>query len=450
MYPSDADRVPDPFNGETQETHTPTPGFSQEQVTPDLAPTQARVSQEGPTTPFLAPPPFDEPLYTSGLPQQASRPQWNWRTAISAIVLLAVLGAGVVIGLIAANAHASNSPGTVTTSSSPLSLPSTVQDLQQTIITVTHNVQQSVVEVKDSNGSGTGEFITKDGYIITNDHVVNGASNFSVVLANGTTQSAQLIGEDTQDDLAVLKTSISNATPITFGDSSKVQVGEFVLAIGAPLGLQESASFGIVSALGRTEQESSNGGGFFGGSSAGPVLTNLIQTSAPINPGNSGGALVDLQGQLIGITTLGATGTQNGETVSGIGFAIPSSKASSIANQLMQGGKVTSTGQGFLGIEGEDVTPDVASQNGLNVQQGVLVSGFANDASGKSPSQAAGMKQGDVITAVNGQTIADNTDLASAIITKSPGTTVTVTVERGSSQVTLHVTLGERPTNAQG
>src|SRR5579884_2099541 len=149
MYPSDADRVPESFNRETQETSAP---FSSAPIVPDLPPTQARASQEGPTTPFLAPPPFDEPMYTSNLSPQPSGQPWNWRAVLSAVVLLAVLGVGVVIGLIAAHAHAGNSPGsTITTSNSPLSLPATVQDLQQTIITVTHNVQQSVVEVKDSN-----------------------------------------------------------------------------------------------------------------------------------------------------------------------------------------------------------------------------------------------------------------------------------------------------------
>ncbi|MGH2518038.1 MAG: S1C family serine protease, partial [Ktedonobacterales bacterium] len=205
---------------------------------------------------------------------------------------------------------------------------------------------------------------------------------------------------------------------------------------------QQSATFGIVSALNRSASEAPNG-------PAGE-LTGLIQTSAPINPGNSGGALVDLSGKLIGIPTLGATDPNSGGTANGIGFAIPSNRVQFVANQLMKNGHLVTTGQGFLGIIGEDVTPQLASAYNLPTQSGVLVTGFANDTAGASPAQKAGMQKSDIIVAVNGQQVTNNGDLAAALQSVSPGTQVTLTVQRGSSQQTIKVTLGERPTNTQG
>jgi S1-C subfamily serine protease len=173
----------------------------------------------------------------------------------------------------------------------------------------------------------------------------------------------------------------------------------------------------------------------------------LVQTSAPINPGNSGGALVDLQGALIGIPTLGAANTQNGGSADGIGFAIPASRVSFVVTQLISSGHLTSTGQGFLGIRGQDVDAQLAAQSGLSTQSGVLVSGFANDAAGASPAQQAGLHSGDVIVAVNGTAVTNNSDLAGTLLSQTPGTKVTITVQRGASQLKVDVTLGERPTN---
>jgi putative serine protease PepD len=195
-----------------------------------------------------------------------------------------------------------------------------------------------------------------------------------------------------------------------------------------------------VSALNRTANEGQSG--------TGAVLTGLIQTSAPINPGNSGGALVDLQGQLIGIPTLGESNSNTGGQADGIGFAIPANRVSYVVGQLISNGHITATGQGFIGIQGEDVTPQLAAENGLSVQSGVLVAGFSNDAAGQSPAQQAGIQQGDVIVSVNGTQVGSSNDLAGILLNQSPGTTVSVAVERGSSQKTFSVTLGERPTNS--
>jgi S1-C subfamily serine protease len=272
---------------------------------------------------------------------------------------------------------------------------------------------------------------------VTNDHVVDGFSSFSVRLANGQTLPATLTGQDAQDDLAVLKVALTNATPIAFADSDGVQVGAFAIALGSPLGLQDSVTFGIVSALNRTASERPDG--------PASVLAGLIQTSAPINPGNSGGALVDLQGRLIGIPTLGITDDQTGSTADGIGFAIPANRVKYVAQQLIANGHLTSSGQGYLGIEGRATAARLDATGNGAAQSGVEILAFASDASGARPAQAAGLRVGDIITAVNGQPATSSDDLASALLTKKPGTQVTLQIVRGSSASSVRVTLGERP-----
>jgi S1-C subfamily serine protease len=366
-----------------------------------------------------------------------------WRYAPVALLLLVVLIGGIILGsaLVGARSHTTGGAVNIGASAPPItSVAPAAQDLQQTIVTTVNAVQPSVVEVTSTGGQGqaigSGEILTKDGYVVTNDHVVDGFSSFSVRLSNGQILAAQLVGQDAQDDLAVLKINVTNATPIAFADSDKVQVGQFAIALGSPLGLQDSVTFGIVSALNRTASESPQG-------PAG-VLTGLIQTSAPINPGNSGGALVDLQGQLIGIPTLGATNDETGAAANGIGFAIPSNRVKYVSQQLIANGKLTTSGQGYLGIQGRDVSPSSVTGNG-SAQSGVQVMGFVADANGNYPAQAAGVQIGDIITAVDGQPVTANDDLASALLSKAPSSQVTLTIERGSSQITVKVTLGERP-----
>lgn len=364
-----------------------------------------------------------------------------------ASALAAVLATGIAVERVRTATATPNV--TIGAQSAPAISPSSsssATDLQTTVEQVVKAVQPSVVEVTSTSGRseaiGSGDILTSDGYIVTNDHVVAGYSTYTVTLSNGKTLPAQLVGQDPQDDLAVLKVSATGLQPIAFADSSKAQVGEFTIAVGNPLGLQQSATLGIVSALNRTASEAPSG-------PAG-TLTGLIQTSAPINPGNSGGALVDLHGELIGIPTLGAVDSSTGSTANGIGFAIPANRVKYVAQQLIQNGKLTSTGQGFLGIQGQDVTAQLAAADGLSTQSGVLVTGFANAASGSSPAQQGGLQTGDVIVAVNGQNISSSNDLAAAIQNDQAGTRVTVTVVRGSQQRTITVTLGERPVSAQG
>ena len=349
---------------------------------------------------------------------------------VSALLFLALIGGSFAAGRALVGNPASTPSGNTSTT---VVVPPSATDLQQTLINVAKAVEPSVVEVTSRSGNGeaigSGVIYSKDGYIVTNDHVVSGYTSFTVTLSDKTSYQAQVVGQDAQDDLAVLKIAASNLTPITFADSSQLQVGEFAVAIGSPLGLEESTTFGIVSALNRAASEAPSG--------PASELAGLVQTSAAINPGNSGGALVNLQGQLIGMPTLGATNPETNTAANDIGFAIPSDRIKYVADQLIQHGHLTSTNQGFLGIEGQDVAHGSTT--------GVQVMGFANDAAGNSPAQQAGIQQGDIITAVNGQAITGNDDLAGAVLTLTPGKQIALTVLRGSAQQTINVTLGERP-----
>jgi S1-C subfamily serine protease len=359
---------------------------------------------------------------------------------LAIMALLVGIAAGIGIG--AAIEHNSASTGSSSATGNTA--------LQQAAETGVQAVQPSVVEVTSSTAQGeaigSGEVLATSGYIVTNDHVVAGYSSYQVTLSNGMTVPAQITGQDAQDDLAVLKVAASNLKsplkPITFGNSTKATVGEFVIAVGNPLGLEQSATFGIVSALNRTATEAPSG-------PAG-VLTGLIQTSAPINPGNSGGALVTLQGDLIGIPTLSAVDSETNTQADGIGYAIPADRVQYVTSQLMQYGRLVGSGQGFVGLEGEDDTPQLAAANGLAVHSGVLVVGFGADAAGVSPAQQAGIQVGDILTAVNGLPISTSGDLASALTTQQPGTRVTLTVVRGVQHLSIAVTLGERPVNTAG
>ena len=390
----------------------------------------------GPT--WGAPPPTGG--YQPGAPNtttlptgpQSPPPRRRWIYAVSAVLFLALILASFAVGHAMIGTSSSNNPSNTTT----VIVPPSATDLQQTLIDVAKAVQPSVVEVTSLSGNseaiGSGVILSKDGYIVTNDHVVSSYTSFTVTLADKTAYQAQVVGQDAQDDLAVLKIAASNLTPITFANSDQLQVGQFAVAIGSPLGLEESTTFGIVSALNRAASEAPYG--------PASELAGLIQTSAAINPGNSGGALVNLQGQLIGMPTLGATNTETNTAANDIGFAIPSNRIKYVADQLIQNGHLTSTNQGFLGIQGQDV-----AANGASTQQGVRVMGFADDASGTSPAQQAGIQQGDVIIAVNGQAVTGNDDLAGALLTQKPGTQVKLTILRGTAQQTVTVTLGERP-----
>jgi len=452
-------------------TIPPYPGDSQEPQQPMQAPpplpAESAPETAGPTQPaypgypqypgyqnsyqqgYQGMPPYPPSNFVESTPPRPRR--WGLLAVGAAIMLLVMLAVGVAGGIAIGRATASqgSTSGNIVlgSSSAPrVTVSSSTTTLEQDVKNVAKAVAPSVVKITSTGSSGeavgSGNILTADGYIVTNDHVVQGFSNFSVQLSTGATYSAQVIGESPDDDLAVIKINATGLTPVAFGDSSQAQVGDFVVAIGNPLDKGEAATFGIVSQVNTTASESPNG-------PAG-TLTGLIQTSAPINPGNSGGALVNLKGQLIGIPTLAAINPESQGTQTSIGYAISSNRVQFVAKQLIEQGKVTSSGRGFIGIQAQDVDPAVAAQLGLNVQSGVLVRGFANDAAGVSPAQQAGLQVNDVITKVNGTAVNDNSDLSGALQNQGPDAKVSLTVVRGNSTLTISVTLGERPASTQG
>jgi S1-C subfamily serine protease len=293
----------------------------------------------------------------------------------------------------------------------------------------------SVVYIKSVGvGSGSGVIYDPSGDIVTNAHVVDGARTLRVTLSNGKTYTARIVGTDTADDLAVIRINASGLPAARFASSGTYQVAQTVLAIGSPLGYQQTVTAGLISALNRTVQEPS-----------GAYLPNAIQTSAPINPGNSGGALVTLDGTVVGIPTLEASDPRSGSTAQGIGFAVPSSRVTYIAHQIIATGRVEHTGRAFLGVGATDAASaqasPFASGNGEPTVEGALVQNVAPG----SPARQAGVQQGDVITAANGQTITGEDDLLVALAQSKPGQTVTLTLNRNGSTLTAQVHLGELP-----
>ncbi len=293
--------------------------------------------------------------------------------------------------------------------------------LESQFILVISRVSQSVVVIQSESGLGSGVIVDTQGNIITNAHVVAGSTTFRVYLATGKAYDGTLVGAFVPDDLAVIRISAPDLRPAEFGDSDHLRVGSIVMAVGSPLGLQSSVTEGIVSALGRQVTEPN-----------GVALPPLIQISADINPGNSGGALVDLNGEVIGIPTLAAQDPQAGGTAPGIGFAIPSNVAKDIAAQLIQGGRVTNSHRAYIGVQ-------VAS---LPDGQGVSVYSVVPG----GPADKSGLKAGDVITAIDGRPIPDQPALASVLSSLQPGQSVNVQITRqDASEVSLRVILGELP-----
>jgi putative serine protease PepD len=330
--------------------------------------------------------------------------------------LAALVGALVVAGCSASTAStASSSTATPVVQASPSALA-----LQQQFVQVVKRVGPSVVLIQTGQGLGSGIVFDAGGDVVTNAHVVQGADSFQVTLADGKQHPARLVGSFTADDLAVLHIPAGGLHPASLADSSRLQVGDVALAIGNPLGLQSSVTEGIVSALGRTVNEDN-----------GVALPNVIQTSAPINPGNSGGALVDLQGQVIGIPTLAATDPQLGGAAAGIGFAIPSNTVRDIAAQLIGQGKVTNSRRAWLGVEVAATT-----SGGLLVTK-VQAGG---------PAARAGVRAGELVTAVDGAATPDPATLADVLAGLRPGQTVRVEVVRpDGARRTVRVTLGQFP-----
>jgi len=268
---------------------------------------------------------------------------------------------------------------------------------------------------------GSGVIVSREGYILTNDHVVEGVSDIQVTLADGRTVSGKIVGTDPDTDLAVVRVAAAGLTPITFGLSDAARVGDVVLAIGDPFSVGQTVTMGIISATGR-EIGSANPFGSF------------IQTDAAINPGNSGGALVDVNGNLIGINTLIFSRSGGYQ---GIGFAIPVSLAKQVMEQIIETGSVT---RGWFGVEVADISPELAESLGLKGTRGAIVGAIERG----SPAEKSGMKLGDVIVAVNGRVVGDVSSTLNAIAAVVPGKSVPVKVVRRNKEVNLDVMVGKR------
>jgi S1-C subfamily serine protease len=280
-------------------------------------------------------------------------------------------------------------------------------------------------------GSGSGIIYDTNGDIVTNDHVVDGATKLTVTLNNGKSYDATVVGTDKSDDLAVIRIHASGLTAAHFASVGSYSVAQTVLAIGSPLGLKQSVTSGLISGLHRVEQEPN-----------GAYISDAIQTSAAINPGNSGGALVTLTGTVVGIPTLEQTSSTDGTTTQDIGFAIPSERVVLIANQLIQSGKVTHTGRPYLGISPTDASSATSQPfGGTGVTSGALVSGLASG----GPATSAGVQVGDVITKINGVAVTDAQDLLTVLAADKPGDTVTLGLDRNGSSLSIQVQLGELP-----
>jgi len=342
-------------------------------------------------------------------------------------VAVAVVGAGCT--------------STTTTASSAGNVTAAGSAATCNVTTVADDVLPSVVTISASGaagaGTGSGEVIKSDGYILTNNRVISPAANggkVEVTFASGTTVPATIVGRDILTDLAVLKvTPPFDLKVIAMGSSDSVQVGQPVVVLGAPLGLSGTVTSGIVSALDRTVEVPAE-------NDSSALLVSAVQTDAAINPGNSGGALVNCSGDLIGVPTAGATvpsstGESSGGSI-GLGFAIPVDLAKTISNELISTGRVT---HAFFGLQTVPIPQATAKEAGIS--EGLFVAGVVAN----GPAAKAGLRQGDVITKLDGNPATTNVQLQELTLTKSPGDKVTIDYVRDGKAGTATVTLGTQP-----
>jgi serine protease Do len=282
---------------------------------------------------------------------------------------------------------------------------------------------------EDQSVTGSGVIISADGYILTNNHVIEDASEVTIILANGEEQPGSIIGADPYSDLAVLKTSGNIPGVAPLGNSDNLKPGETVIAIGSPLGdFKNTVTVGVVSATGRTLDTGKN-----------YQMEEMIQTDAAINQGNSGGPLVNLAGEVIGINTIivRGSGYSSSAIAEGLGFAIPSNTAAMVANQIIQNGRVA---RPYIGINWQWVTPRLASYYDLPVKWGAYVSEIDRN----GPAGLAGIQRGDIITQIGEITLDGDHPYINALFNYSPGQTIPITVARGNQIITLQVTLDEQ------
>ncbi len=269
---------------------------------------------------------------------------------------------------------------------------------------------------------GSGVIVSSEGYILTNNHVIEAADEIEVALADGRKVPARLVGTDQETDLAVIKVELKNLPSITLGQLDQTKVGDVVLAIGNPFGVGQTVTMGIVSALGRNHLGIN-------------TFENFIQTDAAINPGNSGGALVDTHGHLLGINT--AIYSRSGGSL-GIGFAIPVTTVKTVMEAIIKNGQVV---RGWIGVEPQDITPELAKSFGLQKSSGTIIAGVLRG----GPADKAGMKPGDILLSVADTPVTDTVSMLNVVAQLTPGEKVTVTVLRKSRETALEIVVGRRP-----
>lgn len=275
-------------------------------------------------------------------------------------------------------------------------------------------------------GLGSGVIVSPEGYILTNNHVVEGADDIEVTLSDSRKTRAQIIGTDPDTDLAILKIDLDRLPVIVLGHSEEIAVGDQVLAIGNPFGVGQTVTSGIVSALGRTQLGIN-------------TFENFIQTDAAINPGNSGGALVDVQGHLLGINT--AIYSRSGGSM-GIGFAIPVSTAKQVLDGIVRDGQVT---RGWIGVEPNELSPELAETFGVKASEGVIITGVLQD----GPAAQGGMRPGDVIVRVEGKSVGNVAVLLNTVAGLKPGTPAQFDIRRGNQELALNIAPGVRPRSSR-
>jgi serine protease Do len=357
----------------------------------------------------------------------------NFKTTIIAVVLvLVVAAASYTVGV---NGFFKTEKATA----------SSVLYSEDTVNTIFENASPAVVEIDTTqkasgnfstfaeSGQGSGFLISSDGYILTNNHVVDGADSIIVKLSTGDTLQAEILGKDAVHDLALVKVDsadVDNITPLVLGNSDDIKIGAMAVAIGNPYGLDNTVTVGVISGKNRSVSDSSSS------------LIGMLQTDAALNPGNSGGPLLDASGAVIGINTAIETGT-DGTTASGIGFAVPSNVAASVLSDLAQGKSIK---RPWAGVSIRTLTDDLVNQLKLDANAGVVVVYVASG----SPAEEAGVQTNDVITSIDGNKIKTVEELQVYINTRTVGDTITLKITRGSDKLDIDVTLSDRPTASIG
>jgi serine protease Do len=334
-----------------------------------------------------------------------------------------------VQGILPAENTGPNQVLTLSTTDVQTSITQSVQKVGPAVVTVVGTIPGQNTffgPTGDQTVSGTGFFITDQGYILTNNHVVEGTKEVNIVLSDGTEQKAALVGTDIYSDIAVLKAEGNVPAVAKLGNSDVLQPGESVIAIGSPLGnFKNTVTVGVVSATGRAIDA---GNGY--------QIENLIQTDAAINHGNSGGPLVNLAGEVIGVNTLVVRNTNNGDVAEGLGFAIPVNTAQAVAQQIIQKGYFA---RPFLGISFQPINPEIATGYNLPAQWGVYITRVAQN----SPASQAGLQVGDIITKIGDVPLDETHSYVNALFEYKPGDQITLEVVRGNKTTQVQVTLGE-------